>query len=383
MLLIIALWSVGHSQEVFARTKNDELLTPKEDTKNYKALPLQKPYYELKLSLNEYSVLNSAIANGLNRYGGMIEFNLKMVKEINQITLILTFDKQWLSEAFEYWLSLKSVDVLQIINVDDLNTNSKLALKNIKSLSEKVVYAQKNPIWNLVSMSGIIKQESDNWFLYGDYGKYKIKGNKIAEIKKLKERRIIINGYIKTENEIEIKSFRKVKENTLELFVMSQCPFAKNAQISLFNFLEKFPEENKPILEIHYIFYKETNGKDYTYTSLQGIDEVNENMIQIVIRDRYPEYYFEYLKMRASSDESWEELAAKVNLNSKDIQKIKEIMKNQREELIQKEYNYATNIYQIYDASPTYVWESERKKNIRDVEIFKNLDYSTEECISN
>ena len=92
----------------------------------------------------------------------------------------------------------------------------------------------------------------------------------------------------------------------------------------------------------------------------------------------YPKIYRKYLIARADSDSSWTELVSKLGLTKDDITQITELIEKGRDSLIETEYDYVTTTYQIYDGSPTYVWESELIKNIREAEPFKSLDYSTE-----
>jgi len=49
--------------------------------------------------------------------------------------------------------------------------------------------------------------------------------------------------------------------------------------------------------------------------------------------------------------------------------------------LIENEYGYVTGSYQIYDGSPTYIWESERVKDIRKVDAFNSLEFTSDICV--
>ena len=98
-----------------------------------------KQNYELSLTLNEYSVLNSALVSGLNKYGGIIEFQIKMKKEKNNIYWILSIQNKNNLKVLKHWIAEKSIEIIS--NVPDfskLDKTSQIALTSIKSISAKI-----------------------------------------------------------------------------------------------------------------------------------------------------------------------------------------------------------------------------------------------------
>jgi len=361
--LMVAATIFLNSMNAFAHAgepRESDLVTP-------------QPRYELKLNLNEFSILNNAIVAGLNKYGGDAEFKLKMAKEENEIFWTLMLANTRAIEVLGYYLAEKSADLIRIINFDNLDANGKIALNTIKSLSAKVEYAQSNPVWDLVRISGSIVEDSSKWFIAGEQGKLQITGNKLAELQAAKGKTIIARGYVKVQDQIEVVRFAEKKANTLELFVMSQCPFGKNAEVSLINYLQNRSGKNQPQLDIRYIFYtNEQNGKK-TFASLHGEEEIMENLVQMVIRDKYPQFFHRYLLKRADDHYPWEKTAKVIGMKDDEIKAIGQILATGREALIQKEYNYVVETYGQVEASPTYVWEGERVTDIRQVDAFKDL----------
>lgn len=342
-----------------------------------------QPRYELKLNLNEFSILNSAVVAGLNKYGGDAEFKLKMTKEENEIFWMLTLSNARAVEVLSYYLAEKSADLIKTINFDNLDANSKIALSTIKSLTAKVDYAQRNPVWDLVKISGLVTEENGTWFIAGKQVKLQITGNKLADLQKAKGKPIIGHGYVKVQGQIEAVRFVEKKENTLELFVMSQCPFGKRAESSLLNYLQSYSGKTKPDLNIHYIFYANKHEGKVSYSAMHGEEEIKENVVQMLIRDRYPQYFHRYLLGRVDNHCSWENLAKELGMKDEEIKSIAQALVSERDSLIQKEYAYVTETCGIYDGSPTYVWEGERVAEIRHVERFKDMalaSASTESC---
>lgn len=371
VFLIVLIYFFCNAVQVSAKEeKQDNKLTP------------QKPRYEFKLNLNEFSLFHSAIVGGLKKYGGGTEFNLRMAKQGDEIVWAVTISNPRIIERLNYYIADKSADLVTAINADSLDHNSKIELKAMKSLIGKVNYGQNNPIWDLVQISGLVVEDNGVLFMEGDKGKYQITSNKLTELGETKGKPIIVNGFIKVKDQIEVVSFLEKKENTLELFVMSMCTFARIAESSLLDFLETYPRKSKPSVEIRYIFYKKKEGEKIIFTSLHGEEEVKENLVQIVIRDEYPQFYHNYLLKRVDdSDAPWDKLAKETGMKGKDVKSIERTIEKERETRIQQEYDYVTGTYRIYDGSPTYVWESQRIADIRKVEAFKGLKFSPDRCV--
>lgn len=353
----------------------------KEEEKQENKLTPQNPRYELKLNLNEFSVFNSSIMGGLKKYGGGADFCLRMTKEAEEIVWTVTITNPKLIEVLGYWAAEKSAELVNSLNVDSLDAQSKLALNTVKSLNQKIAYAKDNPVWDAVRLSGLVVQDSGSLFIEGEQGRFQVTGNYLTELSKRIGKRVIALGFIKVKDQIEMTAFLEKKENTLELFVMSYCPFARMAESSLLHFLETYSGKPKPSLEIHYIFYKKNDGGKTVFTSMHGEEEIKENLVQMVIRDQYPAFYYDYLLRRiANKDSLWERLAEEVGLKSEEMESIRRTIEAERETLIQQEYDYVTGTYGIYDVSPTYVWESERIDDIREVETFRDLKFSLDKC---
>src|SRR3990172_11012077 len=62
------------------------------------------PHFQLKLSLHEFSVLNSSALSAVSKYGGEVEFDVKMYKEEGEVFWRLTIDNPRLMDAWGHWL---------------------------------------------------------------------------------------------------------------------------------------------------------------------------------------------------------------------------------------------------------------------------------------
>ena len=197
----------------------------------------------------------------------------------------------------------------------------------------------------------------------------------------MKDKSVVAIGLVRTKGEIELTSVFERKRNTLELFVMSLCPFSKKAEASIIEFLETFQGGTKPFLEVHYIFYRKVENGKQVFTCLHGEEELNENLVQMVIRDVFADFYFAYLLARSASSDSWEQIADAVGIGKEGVKTIRDAVSEGRDSLIKKEYSYVAEKHGIYDASPTYVWESEPVKDIREITVFKDFEFVSERCL--
>jgi hypothetical protein len=112
---------------------------------------------------------------------------------------------------------------------------------------------------------------------------------------------------------------RKEKANTVELFVMSQCPFGVLAENALLE-----AEKNKLLpkgarLEIHYIGDSAKDEKGVlSFSSLHGQAEWEENARQLFIARRFPEKFNAYLLERNKeiSSPDWQKAAAAAEIDA-------------------------------------------------------------------
>jgi hypothetical protein len=341
----------------------------------------QAPHYEITMDFKEFSVFNSAIMGGLQKYGGGADFCLNMQRVSDAITWKVTIVNPRLIEVLGYWANEKSAELVNSLNLDSLDSTSKLALKTMKTLNDKIAYAQRNPIWDHVRLVGTVMKDNDSLLIEGDAGRFRISGKYSQELEKRISKRVVANGYVKVKGEFELIGFLDKKEDTLELFVMSMCPFAQYTESSILDFFNKYRGEYKPSLEIRYIFYKKNENGKIVFTSMHGGQERQEDLVQMVIRDKYPKLYHAYLLERiARKDDPWQVVAEKIGLNADKIASVRKTIETGGEKMMQQEYDYVTGTYGIYDGSPSYVWESEQVADLRDVAVFQGLSLASSRC---
>lgn len=337
-----------------------------------------RPHHTLRLTLNEFSILNVSEMDGLMKYGGSGDFQLRMAKEGNEVIWIVTIDNPRLAELLPVFVAEKTVKLLQSLDVQNISPDQKIALEAVKSLTQKLEFAQKNPSWDSIRLAGSVEKTEKGLFLKTEDETVQLTGSQLGAIGQQAGKSIIAEGMVKLPGELEVSRYIEKRENTLEIFVMSLCPFGKAATSSLVEHLAQTQFSPVPSLEIHYLFYKQEKDGKATFTSLHGEEEILENLVQIVIRDSFPEFYIAYLLHRAEDGKSsWTEVVRKVGGSEADAQNIANRIKGERDVLIRKEYDYAASRYGITDKSPSFVWEGEPVSNLRKIPAFRNFDLAS------
>lgn len=111
---------------------------------------------------------------------------------------------------------------------------------------------------------------------------------------------------------------------TLELFVMSYCPFGIQAEAKIVPIVKKFGD--KIDFKLRFIAQEkdELSSQDITpFTSLHGYPEIAENIRQLLIAQEYPEQFLDYLLCRGKKlNKSWEDCAKKLGIDAEKINRL-------------------------------------------------------------
>ncbi len=111
---------------------------------------------------------------------------------------------------------------------------------------------------------------------------------------------------------------------TLELFVMSYCPYGVQAEEKLIPIVKEFGDK----IDFKFQFIaqekEEPSVQDITpFMSLHGYPEVAENIRQLLIAQEYPDQYLDYILCRGKKlDKSWEACAQKLGIDVAKIQRL-------------------------------------------------------------
>ena len=187
----------------------------------------------------------------------------------------------------------------------------------------------------------------------------------------------IKNGYLKTNDDFIIleKQTRygvyvgkEAKPNLLEVFVMSQCPYGVMAEGRIIDAqkLGKIPANIT--IGIRYIVSAGSNGQEFS--SLHGAGEWEEDVRQLIIKDKYPTKFWKYIELRNKNYQSslWDQAAEEAGINPNVFRKYWK----HGLELLKKDMEYGQQFG--VGASPTFLWEGRVVTDINGLAQIKGLE---------
>ncbi len=109
---------------------------------------------------------------------------------------------------------------------------------------------------------------------------------------------------------------------TLELFVMSHCPYGVQAEEKIIPIVKKFGDAID--FKLQFIAQEKVAPAAQNispFTSLHGYPEIAENVRQLLIAQEYPDRYLDYILCRGKKlDKSWEDCAWELGIDVAEIQ---------------------------------------------------------------
>jgi hypothetical protein len=311
-----------------------------------------------------------------------VDFNIRMAKEYGRVKWHLTIPNKQTIIAIKTWVSEMTTELVRAVNFDNLAPESANTMNVAKSLNNKIAQALANPIWEKVTVRGLVIKKRGYYAVETDSGTLRITGEHKKAAGILLDKYVIAEGYIKDAGKFELLNAHEKRSNTLEVFVMSHCPYSVMTESAILNHLDTLSDEETPVIEFRYLFYDNpTSNGLHLWWALHDEPEIEENLVQIVLRDQFPEHQTNYLQLRASDlERTWMELAAEVGLKDEEIKGIEMQIVENRNAIIENEFLYATQTYGLYDGSPSFIWEGERVLDLREIEAFREIDFTRNNC---
>ena len=161
---------------------------------------------------------------------------------------------------------------------------------------------------------------------------------------------------------------KELRPMELDLFVMSQCPYGVRAENQIIDLmkLERLPKDLK--INVRYIVSEGRNGEEFN--SLHGSAEWEEDVRQVIIREKYPKKFWKYLEIRNKDYRSslWDRAAEEAGINPRifakywkfGLEKLKEDIK------ITDDYNVS--------GSPTVIWQGRTVTDMGSLGDIKGLE---------
>ena len=157
----------------------------------------------------------------------------------------------------------------------------------------------------------------------------------------------------------EAMACREAKPKTLDLFVMSQCPYGAQAMVAANDVVDHFGGDIT--LNVHFI----GDAQGDTLSSMHGPGEVDEDIREICASTKYGKkhQFMKYLACRSKNprDPGWQACAKSAGMDEKVIQKC---FDTEGKDLLRKSFAFSNSL-QIA-ASPTFLSNNRRQFNAVD-----------------
>jgi len=166
-------------------------------------------------------------------------------------------------------------------------------------------------------------------------------------------------------------SCRAAKPKTLELFVMSQCPYGAKAMIATNDLVQHFGKDVN--VDVHFI----GNGTETSLQSMHGAGEVDEDVRELCAREHYKKdhQFMKYLACRSKNprDPEWKPCAKEAGIDEAVIQKC---FDGEGKKRLAEDFGVANSLG--IGASPTFIANGQRQFNAVEVAALQ-----TEYCKDN
>ena len=153
----------------------------------------------------------------------------------------------------------------------------------------------------------------------------------------------------------------------LDLYVMSQCPYGVRAENQIIDLMKlgRLPKDLK--INIRYIV---SEGADGSINSLHGSAEWEEDVRQLIIREKYPNKFWKYLEIRNKDYRSslWDRAAEEAGINPRIFAKYWDFgVKKLKEEIAYtRDYNIS--------GSPSFIWQGRTATDLGSLGSIKGLE---------
>lgn len=170
------------------------------------------------------------------------------------------------------------------------------------------------------------------------------------------------NGLFVTETDPALK-------NTLEVFIMTLCPYGLMAQNRI---LQAYNDDaiGKDI-KIRFRHMAQDDGRG-GFRALHGSPEWEESVRQLLIVNYYPNKYMKYLDLRNKDPQSsdWPTALEGAGIS---LKKIRSEFDKTGKKLLREDINYGNKF--MVNSSPTYIWEGRLLADPAELSKIKGLEF--------
>lgn len=344
-------------------------------------LPASVPHYRFALSYGEFAVVQDAARSAMENPGEEVELRVDLGRSGDDVVWNVTIDDAKLMDLLDHELSDR-VSHLRL-DADSARTASGASVRDretLPSARDRVHEARLAPGYDLTTIEGTLRNDHGRWSVRdADRDVPLGVGTELLLPEALVDHDVVVTGFVREAGTLEVLRLVEKRANTLDLFVMSLCPFARRAEASILPRLTGTSGASAS-MRVHYIFYAPGPGSHESFTCMHGDAEVRENLVQMLLRDEHPRQFASYLQLRTVSDEPWESLAARAGVDGASVLRIAHRVESDRNALIAREYAYVARQCGVRDGSPTIVWEGRSVERVSEVPLLAGLATTGDRC---
>lgn len=344
-----------------------------------------RPSYKLELSLAEFSMFNNSLLSGLGQYNGRAELGLEVAsfKQAGPPAWIVTVQEPGALQACSVWAAQQLVQVVQEANLANPDPNTTQSMQAIGTLSSKIESAIQQPVWPVKTYEGTFKFQNDLPYLALDSGDVFLKDDGGLADASWDGQRVRVAATYRQQDALQLNAIAPVTSDTLHVFIMSQCPYGQQVAQGLLQYADA-QTTRTPKVEVHYISYRLSSAPGSRFFALHGPAELQENLLQIAIRDNHPQAHYSYLRARFSNPTApWVGLARQVDIDQQDIADLERIISTGARATLQKEFDEVHHLWGVEDKSPTYIVGGQQVDDPRQAPGFEDFNpdqIPTEAC---
>lgn len=344
-------------------------------------MPPSVPHFTLVMSYAEFALVQQAARSATARFSGDAELRVDLGHSGDEVTWNVTINDAKFMELLDGALTERVSGISGAADSIEAARNAPVIDRaTALSTRDRVHEALLAPSYELTTIEGTLRHDHGQWAVRSvDCDVPLSAGTVLSLADALVGHEVVASGVVRKAGILDAIRLVEKRPNTLDLFVMSLCPFARRAEASILPRLS-VTAGGQPEVRVHYIFYAAKPDSREGFTCMHGEPEVRENLVQMLLRDEHPGQFPAYLQLRALSDEPWEVLAARAGLDATSLLRIAHRIASDRDELIAREYTYVALQCGVRDGSPTIAWEGRNIDRISEVPMLAGLATTVDRC---
>ena len=231
-----------------------------------------------------------------------------------------------------------------------------------------------------IGLSGALSRINGHVVLDGCSGRVTLEDVLGESVEQLVGRNAWVNALCTGKGRIAAMGGHVLGDSTVDLFVMSMCPFGRALEKQMAADLMAGDSLKRPPVRVHWILYSFDAAEGQLLYSKHGEGELRETIVQQAIRDLEPARFWPYLAERSGSDTTWTAIAARVGLGWRTLTEIQRRLDKELQQRAHAEWLSMALDWPHIDGSPTIFWLGREVHDLAGVPGFGKAKMPQEQC---